>query len=263
VYTPFQAPEATVKYFEAKAQRGHLGRDNAIYAAMLKHLDDSVGEIRATLEATGLAANTILIFTSDNGGVEYTDPPATNNSPFKGGKACLYEGGVRVPTIVWQPGRFEGGAWIDAVIDCTDFLPTVAELTGNPPPPDIDGQSMVRLLENPASEGPERTLIWHYPFNVIVKHPDHGQPLSPHSAIRVGDFKLIWDWHGRLELYEIPADPTEGRDLSAEKPELTAQLHQQLKRWLVDNVAPRYWPQRNEAVSDQAAAGPFPFRDLR
>ncbi len=63
------------------------------------------------------------------------------------------------------------------------------------------------MLKDPASKGPERTLIWHYPFNVGVKHPDNGQPLSPHSAIRVGDYKLIWDWHHHLELYNIPADP--------------------------------------------------------
>ena len=126
---------------------------------MLKHLDDSVGAIRAALESSGLAKNTILIFTSDNGGVEYTEPPATDNQPFKGGKACLYEGGVRVPTIVCQPGKFDGGKWSNAVIDCTDYLPTLAELTGNQAPPDIDGRSMVKLLEDPASPGPKRTLI--------------------------------------------------------------------------------------------------------
>lgn len=130
-----------------------------------------------------LADNTVLIFTSDNGGVEYTDPPATDNHPFKGGKACLHEGGVRLPTIIWQPGRFEGGQWCDAVIDATDFLPTIAELTGNTAPDDIDGMSIVPRLESPASPGPERTLIWHDPFNVIVRHPDHGEPLAPHSAI--------------------------------------------------------------------------------
>lgn len=263
VHTPFQAPKEEVKRFAAKKQRGHLGRDNAVYASMLKHLDDSVGKIREALEKTGLAKNTVLIFTSDNGGVTYTDPPATTNRPFKGGKACLYEGGVRVPVVFWQPGRFDGGKWCDAVTDCTDFLPTVAELTGNAPPKDIDGKSMLPLLKNPASPGPERTLVWHYPFNVSVKHPDFGTPLSPHSAIRVGDHKLIWNWHGRLELYDIPKDPGEAHDLSGEKPELTEKLHNQLKQWLKDNVAPRYWPKRDETVSPVEAGGPFPFRDLR
>ncbi len=243
VHTPFQAPETDVKHFSGKKQRGHLGRENATYAAMLKHLDESVGAIRATLEKSGLAKNTILIFTSDNGGVTYTDPPATTNQPFKGGKATLFEGGVRVPTIVWQPGRFDGGKWSDAVVDCTDFLPTVAELTTNPVPKNIDGKSMVPLLNDPSSSGPERTLIWHYPFNVSVKHPDDGQPLSPHSAIRVGDHKLIWDWRGKLLLHDIRNDPHETRDMAGENPELATRLHTQLKTWLKDNVAPRYFPQ--------------------
>ncbi len=263
VHAPFHAPEAEVKRFAAKKQLGHLGRDNATYAAMLKHLDDSVGQILAALEKSGLAQNTVLIFTSDNGGVTYTKPPATTNSPFKGGKACLYEGGVRVPTIVWQPGRFEGGRWSDAVIDCTDFLPTVAELTGNQAPKDIDGQSMLPRLTTPNSPGPERTLIWHYPFNVSVLHPDNGEPLSPHSGIRVGPHKLIWDWHGKLELYHIPDDPFEQHDLSNKNPEITSKLHRQLKDWLKQNVAPRYWPQRNEFVTPADATKPFPFRDLR
>jgi arylsulfatase A-like enzyme len=263
VHTPFHAPEDEIQRFAAKKQRGHLGHDNATYAAMLKHLDDSVGEIRKALETSGLARNTVIIFTSDNGGVKYTDPAATDNQPFKGGKACLFEGGVRVPTIICQPGRFEGGTWSNAVVDCTDFLPTVAELTGNPAPQGIDGRSMLPLLMNPASPGPERTLIWHYPFNVSVKHPDDGTPLSPHSAIRVGDHKLIWNWHGKLSLYNIPRDPFEKQDLAESMPELTTTLHTQLKTWLKENVALRYWPKRNESVAPEAATRPFPFRDLR
>jgi hypothetical protein len=98
---------------------------------------------------------------------------------------------------------------------------------------------------------------------VSVKHPDLGTPLPPHSAIRVGNHKLIWNWHGRLELYNIPRDPTESHDLSKENPELTAKLHTQLKQWLKENVPPRYWPQRAEAITPADAGGPFPFRDLR
>jgi hypothetical protein len=122
---------------------------------------------------------------------------------------------------------------------------------------------MTALLTNPAEAGPERTLIWHYPFNVKVIHPDNGQALSPHSAIRVGDHKLIWDWHGKLELYDIPKDPTESNDLSKEMPEITTKLHNQLKSWLKQNVAPRYFPTRIESVTPAEASRPFPFRDLR
>jgi hypothetical protein len=106
-------------------------------------------------------------------------------------------------------------------------------------------------------------LIWHYPFNVSVKHPDYGTPLSPHSAIRVGDHKLIWNWHGKLSLYNIPKDPFEKNDMAQQMPELTAKLHTQLKSWLKENVAPRYWPQPDEKVTPEEAGGPVPFRDLR
>ena len=263
VHTPLQAPEESIAHFAKKPQLGNLGHNNATYAAMLEHLDRSIGKIRETLKETGLEKNTLIVFTSDNGGVEYTDPVATDNFPFKGGKACLYEGGVRVPTIILWPGHFEGGSWCDQVIDATDFLPTLANLTGNTAPAGIDGKSAVPLLENPSKKQPVRTLFWHYPFNVIVKHPNHGTPLTPHSAIRVGDHKLIWDWHGSLELYDIPKDPYEKENLASKMPELTAKLHAQLKTWLKDNVAPPYFPKPNPDFDPEAPGQPFPFKDLR
>lgn len=261
VHTPIQAKQPDIDYFSKKPQLGNGGHDNATYAAMVKSLDESVGAILEALQETGLSEDTLVIFTSDNGGVEYTDPAATDNAPFKGGKACLYEGGVRVPLVYFQPGKFDQSAWCDAVVDCTDFLPTLAALTGNAIPPDVDGKSIVAALENPSAAQPERTLYWHYPFNVIVEHPDNGFPLTPHSAIRVGDMKLIWDWHGKLELYDIPADPFEQVDLSAKQPELTEKLFLQLKSWLKANVEPRYFPRLNpryEPKNEEREA----FKDL-
>ncbi|GHC53218.1 sulfatase [Roseibacillus persicicus] len=263
VHTPLQAPRESIAAFEGKSQIGTLGHRNATYAAMVRHLDDSIGAIRQTLQETGLAESTLIIFTSDNGGVEYTNPAATDNQPFKGGKACLNEGGIRVPTIVYWPGRFEGGTWCNEVIDATDFLPTLAELTNNPLPRDLDGRSMVPLLRNPMSKTEPRTLYWHYPYNVIVKNPEYGTPLTPHSAIRKGAHKLIWDWHGRLLLYNIEADPFEQRDLAKEQPELTQKLHSQLKTWLGENVSEQYLPTLNPDFNPQDKELPFPFQDLR
>ncbi|MDQ8196112.1 sulfatase [Coraliomargarita sp. SDUM461004] len=263
VHTPLQAPAETVAAFENKKQKGFLGHNNATYAAMLKHLDDSIGEIRATLEATGLADNTLIVFSSDNGGVEYTEPVATDNQPFLGGKACLYEGGIRVPTIFYWPAYFEGGQWCDAIFDATDFLPTLAEMTNNPFPEDLDGLSALPLLNDPKISGPDRTLYWHYPFNVIVKHPRYGTPLTPHSAIRHGDYKLIWDWQGRLELYNIAEDPYEKDDLAHKNPALAKTLHEQLKSWLRLNVASVYWPTLNPAFDANAPGTAFKFHDLR
>ena len=262
VHTPIQAPEETIAKFSGKKEKGTGGHDNATYAAMVKHLDDSVGAIMKSLSDLGLAKNTLVVFTSDNGGVEYTNPAATDNFPFKGGKACLYEGGVRVPLVYFQPGKFEGGVWCDTPVDCTDFLPTLAELTGNKVPDGVDGRSSVALLKEPEMKHDPRTLIWHYPFNVIVKHPDNGLPLTPHSAIRVGDHKLIWDWHGKLELYNIPKDPYEKNDLAGAKPELQDRLFKELKSWLKANVKEQYFPVPNPNYDAKKDGRKYPFKDL-
>jgi hypothetical protein len=122
---------------------------------------------------------------------------------------------------------------------------------------------LILLLATMVTHGAER------PPNIVLILADDrgitglGTPLPPHSAIRVGDHKLIWNWLGRLELYDIPKDPGESHDLSQEMPEVIAQLHKQLKQWLKENVAPRYMPQRDESVSPESAGGSFPFRDLR
>lgn len=263
VHTPLQAQAQYVSHFQNKETRGHGGHNHPVYAAMVKHLDDSVGVILKTLEETGLANNTIVVFSSDNGGVEYTHPPATDNQPFKGGKACLYEGGVRVPLVYYQPGRFDQGKWCDNPVDCTDFLPTFAALTGNAIPDDIDGLNNVPLLEKPETLAPERTLYWHYPFNVIVRHPDNGLPLTPHSAIRVGRYKLIWDWHGKLELYDIVHDPFERNDLSSHHPQVTQQMFEKLNSWLRNNVEDRYMPQVNPGYNPKKDRRGYDFKDLR
>lgn len=261
VHTPLQAKDETIAHFDAKPQKGVNGQSHATYAAMVKHLDDSVGAIMQALQDTGLAENTLVVFTSDNGGVEYTNPAATDNYPFKGGKACLYEGGVRVPLVFYQPGRFDAATWCDTPVNCVDFLPTFAELTGNITPDNIDGQSLCELLANPNADTPERTFYWHYPYNVIVKHPDNGHPLTPHSAIRTGDLKLIWDWQGRLELYDIERDPYEQTNLAESMPEKTQAMFSQLKTWLRENVEPRYFPVRNPDYDPADDARP-PLVDL-
>ena len=261
VHTPIQGKQDLVTHFENKPQRGRLHHDQPVYAAMLKSLDESVGAIIDTLRRTGLDENTLVVFVSDNGGVEYTDPPATDNAPFKGGKATLHEGGVRVPMIVWGKGVNSPGRWCDQVVDCTDLLPTLAELTGNKTPEGVDGISIAPLLSNSSATWPERTLIWHYPFNVIVIDPSTGHPLTPHSGIRVGPHKLIFDWQGRLELYDIPADPFEKNDLAEKQPELAQKLFTQLKTWLRENVASPYFPVRNPEY-DPARDPRAPFLDL-
>ncbi|MGB0257197.1 MAG: sulfatase [Coraliomargarita sp.] len=261
VHTPLQAPEETKQLFANKPQKGTLGHENVTYAAMIKHLDDSVGRLMEALEAQGLDQNTLIIFASDNGGAEYTN--STDNAPFKGGKATMYEGGVRVPLVYYLPGKYEGGLWCDSVVSMYDHLPTLTAITGNQTPAGLDGIDLSGLLANPNTPGGDRTIVWHYPYNVKVMHPDHNLPLTPHTGMRKGDFKLLWDWHGKLELYNIVDDPYENTDLSERLPELTTSLFKEMKGWLKANVKPHYMPQPNpdyDAAQDQR---PYPFRDLR
>ena len=261
VHTPLQAPQESIARFTNKPQIGTLGHKNATYAAMIKHLDDSIGRIMATLKAQGLDQNTLIVFASDNGGAEYTK--STDNAPFKGGKATMYEGGVRVPLVYYLPGKYEGGIWCDSVVSMYDHLPTFASITGNTIPENLDGMDLTGLLADPNAKGADRTIIWHYPYNVKVMHPDHKLPLTPHTAMRKGDYKLIWDWHGKLSLYNIVEDPYEGADLSQQLPEVTQSMFKETKDWLKKNVNPHYMPQLNPKYDASQDKRPYPFRDLR
>jgi arylsulfatase A-like enzyme len=261
VHTPLQAPEVSIQHFNEKPQKGTLGHKNAIYAAMIKHLDDSVGRIMATLKAQGLDQNTLIVFASDNGGAEYTR--STDNAPFKGGKATMYEGGVRVPLIYYLPGKYEGGVWCDSVVSMYDQLPTFAAITGNKIPADLDGKDLTGTLAKPKADGGDRTIIWHYPYNVKVMHPDNNLPLTPRTAMRKGDYKLIWDWHGKLELYNIVEDPYEKKDLAQQQPEQTQALFKELKGWLKKNLKPHYMPVLNPDYDAAQDKRPYPFLDLR
>ena len=227
VHTPFQARPDDVTYFQQKSTRGWNEHNNAVYAAMLRRLDISVGRVLDTLESTKLDKNTLVVFMSDNGGVTYSSPVATNNAPFKGGKALHFEGGIRVPLILRWKGRIDSGVWSDVPVDCNDIFPTVLDLAGYDTTPHvidggIDGRSLTPLLtdhDNSKGNYPRTTFFWHYPLNVIVKNPDDGLPSAPSSAIREGDWKLIYDWSGKLRLYNIEADPFERKELSEKMPD--------------------------------------------
>ncbi len=262
VHTPLQAPKALVEYYQDRKQRGTLGHNHPAYAGMVSRLDDSVGRILDTLEQLGIDDNTLIVFTSDNGGTEYTRPAATDNQPFKGGKATMYEGGVRVPLIVYMANRFSGNTWRHQVVSSVDFMPTFAQLTGNALPRNLDGQSLLPVLDKPEASLTARSLIWHYPFNVQVLHPDYNLPLTPTSAIRKGDYKLIWDWHGKLELYDVENDPFELQDLAAQKPAKRQRMFKELHQWLLTNVEPQYLPRRNPKYDESKDQRPYQFKDL-
>jgi len=269
VHSPFQAKGEVIKHFEKKPSRGWNGHSNAVYAAMLKSLDDSVGQLLADLETTGLASNTVVVFMSDNGGVTYTDPPATSNAPLKGGKAMLFEGGIRVPLLIHWPGQIPTNQWCKVPVTYEDIFPTLIELSGQNPTGDydrIDGRSLCGLLHDPQNKRQvysRDTFLWHYPFNVKVSHPEDGFPPAPHSAIRKGDLKLIYDWSGRLFLYDLSVDTGETNNLASERPEQAKSLFKQLNEWLNQRVAVKYTPAKNPDYDPASEIRPQPFVDLR
>lgn len=216
-------------------------QDNPQFAAMVEATDESLGRVVAKLEELDLTENTLIIFTSDNGGMagaNLGNPKrvvpkdqldrafATSNLPLRGAKGWLYEGGIRVPTIIKWPGRVSAGRTCDEPITGTDYFPTVLEAVGIPQSPDteIDGVSLVPLLEEkPFERGP---LFWHFPH-----YSNHGMQ-SPGGAVRDGDFKLIeYFENGSVQLFNLKDDPGENRDLSNALPEKTQELLATLHRW--------------------------------
>lgn len=268
VHGPWQAHPERIDHFRVRASRGWNGHHSAIYAAMMAQLDDSVGRFLDALERLGLDNSTLLIFTSDNGGVEHARDGdghvITENAPFTGGKGHLYEGGVRVPFIARWPGRIEAGRWSDKPIHLIDILPTLAGMAGFAVPEGVDGRDLKPLLfEGDSAQWPERAFYWHFPFNVGIPHHDGSPYVPPHSAIRQGPWKLIWDWHGKLHLYDIEQDPSEQTDLAEHHPDEALRLFEQLSSWLEASVASRYFPRRNSEYDPGKETVHGPFRDLR
>lgn len=198
-----------------------------VYAALIETLDDSVGRLLARLDALGLATNTLVIFTSDNGGLHVPEGPhrtITHNTPFRAGKGFLYEGGLRVPLIVRWPGRVPAGRVVDAPVVNTDWLPTLLELAGQPVPAELDGVSLAALLTG-RGPAPHRALFWHFPHYT-------NQGGQPAGAVREGDWKLIEHYEdGRVELFHLVQDPGETNNLAAREPGRVNALRARLAAW--------------------------------
>ncbi|MBX3398737.1 MAG: sulfatase-like hydrolase/transferase [Gemmataceae bacterium] len=246
VHTPMRAKEELIKKYENKPTFGK--QSHPVYAAMLESLDDSVGRILKVLDEEKLAENTIVIFTSDNGGLatlEGMPQPPTFNGPHREGKGYLYEGGIRVPLIVRGPGA-KGGRVENAVVSSQDFVPTVCELCGVPCPTTLDGVSFARAL---AGGGPpERdALYWHYPHYA-------NQGSKPGGAIREGNYKLIEFYeNGRKELFDVTKG--EGQNLIESKPDVAARLAEKLDAWRKTVKAKMPTPNPDYVPNPQAANG--------
>lgn len=200
-----------------------LVQNHAAYAAMLEQMDQAVGRVMDAVETEGLSGRTIVVFTSDNGGLATAEGHPTANLPLRAGKGWLYEGGIRVAFIVSAPGVTRPGSVCDTPVLSTDFYPTLLELAGLPPHPGQhrDGVSLVPLLKGRRLDrGP---LYWHYPHY-------GNQGGAPAGAVMEGRWKLIeWYEDNRCELFDLRRDVREQRDLAAKQPrrveDLRARLH--------------------------------------
>jgi len=217
-----QIDKYTEKY---GAEKG--GRNNPVQAAMLETLDKSIGILMKRLAELELADKTVLVFFSDNGqlGVK-------SGLPYRGSKGDLYEGGIRMPLIIRWPGMVKAASTCEALVISNDFFPTFSELADvKVKVKDMDGISLVPLLQDPENQLSRPALYWHYPHY-------HSAGLGPQGAIRQGAYKLI-EWYeksssgsdGSVELYNLENDPAEQRNLADSLPDLTTSMLNDLQAW--------------------------------
>ncbi len=245
VHTPLQARPDSVARFRAKAAQVGGPQTNAVYAAMLESLDTAVGRILQALDEHGLTDRTLVIFTSDNGGLVQGNPPPTANTPLRSGKGSPYEGGHRVPLIVRWPGVVPPGSTSAQPVMGIDLHPTILDASGFPSSyiqaRGFDGVSLLPILRNPTANpapAPARNaLYWHYPHY----HPGGA---TPYAAIRSGPWKVIQYYEsGHHELFNLESDPGETTNLADREPAKLLELTRSLFDW--QNRIGAQWPMPN------------------
>lgn len=220
-------PDKLMKYFFKYGQSEEKFNPN--YAAMIESLDEGVGKVIETLKNNGLTGNTIIIFTSDNGGLGLDElgPTPTSMLPLRKWKGHVYEGGIRVPAIISWQGKIKQGFTSDFIYSSVDYLPTLCAVAGiKSLPEDVDGISILEEIMEPESDSfAERPLYWHYPHF-------SNQLGRPAGAVRLGQYKLVELYeYGKLELYDLENDISESVDLSEKMPGKVDELFRLLKDW--------------------------------
>ena len=263
VHTPLVSREDLKQKYQAKAERlGLLEKDqfadeeqnfltnrprkvrtvqsHAIYGGMVEAMDLAVGKVLDKLDQLGLAENTAVFFTSDNGGLSTSEGSPTSNLPLRGGKGWLYEGGIREPYLIRWPGVTDPNATCDVPVTSTDFYPTMLAMAGLPSRPDQhkDGRSLVRLLKGDKKFDRE-ALYWHYPHY-------GNQGGFPGGAIRMGDWKLLERYEdGRVHLYNLAEDLGEKNDLAEKHPDRVETMREELHTWYKEVDAKFLRPKNN------------------
>lgn len=267
VHSPHHAKADLIERFKLKPGIG--GHDNAIYAAMIASIDESVGRVMQTLDELKLTENTVIIFTSDNGGVGgYHRPDGlerepgrdakgkrataieeegggiTDNAPLRSGKGSLYEGGTREPFIIRWPGVTKPGSSCNVPTIHVDMYPTFLEIADAVKPRQVlDGESLTKLFHHPESQLQRDAIYQHFP-GYLGSGPGLWRT-TPVSLIQMGDWKLMeFLEDGRLELYNLANDLGETTNLAKENPTKTKQMYDRLVAWRTEVNAPM--PTKNE-----------------
>ena len=245
MHPPLESVEKFPKEWDPEPHRGELGylphpRPRAAYAAMISDLDSYVGRVMAALEKAGVADHTLVVFTGDNGTTHDAGPKSRFNvggvdakffnstGGLRGFKGSVYEGGLRVPTVVSYPGKVKAASESAAVGYFADWVPTLCAAAGIEPPAKLDGENLLPILEGGAAKEDRKPLVWVF--------PEYGGQV----AVRIGDYKVLKRGLNKKraepwEVYEIPADRGETRNLAEEKPELIAEAVRILKREAPEN----------------------------
>ncbi|MEM7454877.1 MAG: sulfatase [Planctomycetota bacterium] len=270
VHTPLIGrPDLVEKYEEIKTRstfpaeiwgeegqrRVRLVQEHAVYAAMVEAMDAAVGKVTSAVEELGLADDTLIVFTSDNGGLSTSEGHPTSNLPLRAGKGWIYEGGIREPTIIRVPGITEPGSESSLTVSSVDYFPTILDFTGvdemeldpNDNPAiatqrDVDGISILPLLQDPPAER-DSPIFWHYPHY-------GNQGGSPSAAVLHGDWKLIHFLEDNsFELYNIAADISEQSNVLESNRAKALELRGYLATWQRD-VGALFPTEREEEGSD-------------
>lgn len=230
-HTPIQGKQSLIDTYADKVKRGakHI---NPTYAAMVHSMDEAVGTVVEALERNGLTENTLIIFTSDNGGLTQRYGRLdgfTDNHPLRRGKGSAYEGGVRVPAIAYWSGVTPAGATCDEPVIGIDFYPTLLEVAGLEGDAKhnetVDGLSLVPLLKDPDAQLERDAIYWHYPHY-------HAGGDSPYSAVRAGDYRLVhFHEDDSVRLYDLGKNIGEQKNLAESESDLAEQLRDQLESW--------------------------------
>ncbi|TLX76001.1 sulfatase [Labilibacter sediminis] len=228
VHTPLDARKEKIEKY-AQLVDSTKNQKNPTYAAMVEHTDEAIGNVINQLKKEGLYDNTIILFTSDNGGlIGRKAKKVTNNAPLRSGKGDMYEGGTRIPTILYSPKHQFIAKQIDEPVISNDYFPTLMDLAGVQIQSDIssqwDGNSWLPLVTGEGSFSRE-AIYWHYPHY-------HIEGAKPYSAVRKGDWKLIQNYHDEVfELYNLKDDLSETTNLIESNVEKAEELKSMLENW--------------------------------